>query len=372
VSTFRDLAHPWVEGLTAYEPGRPIEEVARELGFADVEEIVKLASNENPLGPSPRALRAMRAAAPRMHIYPDGDAFALREALARKWGVAPDQLLATNGSNEAIELLGHVFLGPGRSIVMADHAFVIYRLVAASLQAQVISAPMRHLRHDVDALLAAITPATRLVFIDNPDNPTGTMVDKASIDRLIERVPDHVVVVLDEAYVELIPPERRPDAMRYVREGRKVCVLRSFSKSHGLAGLRIGCAVAPAECIRLLHRVRQPFNVNAMAQAAARAAVEDDAHVERFRRLVRRELAFLERELRRLGVEAVPSVVNFLLVKAGRGRALFQALQRRKVIVRPLDGYGLPEYVRVTVGTRAQNLRFVAALQAVLAEGGAP
>ena len=170
MSTFRDLAHPWVEGLTAYEPGRPIEEVARELGFADVEEIVKLASNENPLGPSPRALRAMRAAAPRMHIYPDGDAFALREALARKWGVAPDQLLATNGSNEAIELLGHVFLGPGRSIVMADHAFVIYRLVAASLQAQVISAPMRHLRHDVDALLAAITPATRLVFIDNPDN----------------------------------------------------------------------------------------------------------------------------------------------------------------------------------------------------------
>lgn len=369
MKSFEDLANPWVGKLGIYEPGRPIEEVARELGFASADEIVKLASNENAIGPSPKALAAMRAAAPDMHRYPDGGAFYLRNALGAKLNVPPDQILVGCGSNEIIELLGHVFLDAGSSIVVSQGAFVVYQLVAAMFRAKTIVAPMRSFTHDLDAMLKAITPDTKLVFIANPNNPTGTMVDGAAIDRFMDAVPEHVVVAMDEAYVELLPPDRQPDCLRYVREGRKVMVLRTFSKTYGLAGLRVGYVVAPAAGIRLLHRVRQPFNVTYMGLAAAQAAVGDDEHVERTRAMVRDGLAYFERELGRLGLEYVPSVANFLLVRVGKGRQVFDQLQRERIIARPMDGYGLGEYIRITVGTAEENARCVAALAHVLKLG---
>lgn len=367
----KHIANPWVQSLGTYEPGRPIEEVARELGFANIEEVVKIASNENSLGPSPKAVQAMIQSAPRMHLYPDGSAFYLRRALSRKLGVHMDEILVGNGSNEIIELMGHVFLQPGSNIVMADRAFVVYKLIAAALQAETISVPMRRFTHDLDAMLEAITPATRIVFIANPNNPTGTMVDGAALDRFMDRVPPHVVVGLDEAYIELLPPERQPNTLKYVREGRHVYLLRTFSKTYGLAGLRVGYAVAPKQGIELLHRVRQPFNVNAMALEAARAALEDDDYVERTRQMVGEGIEQLEAAFDGMGLEYVPSVANFILVRVGRGREVFDALQRRKVIVRPMDGYGLPDHVRVTVGLKAENELFLRELKAVLAERGA-
>jgi histidinol-phosphate aminotransferase len=361
-----ELAHPWVRELRVYEPGRPIEEVARELGFADAEEIIKLASNENALGPSPKAMAAMRRAVRQMHLYPDGGAFYLRRALAKKLGVEMDQIMVGHGSNEIIALLGQAFLSHESNIVMADGAFVVYRLVADAFRAQTIAVPMQNFTHDLAAMLAAITPQTKLVFLANPNNPTGTMVDGAAIERFMARVPPHVAVVFDEAYIELLPPERQPDTLRYVREGRHAFVLRTFSKTYGLAGLRVGYAIGPREGCELLNKVRQPFNVNAMALAAAEAALGDDAFVERTRRTVASGLRQIESGCKRLGLECVPSVVNFMLIKTGRGREVCKALEREKTIVRPVDGYGLPDYIRVTVGTRAENTHFLQALEAVL------
>lgn len=366
MNAFEALANRWVAGLAVYEPGRPVEEVARELGFECADAIVKLASNENALGPSPRAVRAMRQVASRMHFYPDGDAFYMRHKLARVLKVEPDQVMLGNGSNEIIEFLARVFLHPGANIVMADRAFIVYKLVALAARARPIMVPMRSYTYDLDAMLRAITLATKLVFIANPNNPTGTMVENRALDRFMARVPDHVVVVLDEAYIELIPPRHQPPTLEYVRRGRNVVVLRTFSKTYGLAGLRIGYAVAPADCIRLLHRVRQPFNVNAMALAVAEAALDDRAFVARTRRMVAFGLAQLTRGFAALGLRYVPSTANFILVEVGCGRQLFQELQREGVIVRPMDGYGLPDHVRITVGTPAENRRCLAALAKVM------
>ena len=361
-------AKKWVTGLTTYEAGRPIEEVARELGIPNPDDIVKVASNENALGPSPLAVAAMREAAGKMHIYPDGDTYYLRQALATRLGVKPAEVFFGHGSNEILALLGHVYLEKGTNIVMADRAFVVYKLVAALYEATTITVPMRNFTHDLDAMLAAITPETRLVFISNPNNPTGTMVDGAAIDRFMARVPDHVVIVFDEAYIELLPPEKQPDTLKYVREGRNVYVLRTFSKTYGLAGLRIGYGIAPEGGVKLLHRVRQPFNVNAMAQAAAMAALKDDDYVQRTRQLVTDGLREFEVAFKRLGLEYVPSVANFVLVKTGRGRELFEALRRKLVIIRPVDAYGLPDYVRITIGTHEENARVIKALEEVLRE----
>ena len=365
-----ELAHPWVRELTVYEPGRPIEEVARELGFADAEEIIKLASNENALGPAPKAMAAMRRAVRQMHFYSDGGAFYLRRALAKKLGVEMDQIMVGHGSNEIIALLGMAFLGPGTEIVMADGAFVVYRLVADAFRARTMAVPMRNFTHDLNAMLAAITPQTKLVFIANPNNPTGTMVDGATIERFMARVPPHVAVVFDEAYIELLPPAQQPDTLRYVREDRHAFVLRTFSKTYGLAGLRVGYVVGSREGVELLNKVRQPFNVNAMALAAAEAALADDAFVARTRRMVSAGLRQIERGCQRLGLEFVPSVVNFMLIKTGRGREVCKALEREKVIVRPMDVYGLPDYIRVTVGMRAENAHFLKALEKIMKGNG--
>jgi histidinol-phosphate aminotransferase len=369
VKSFNELANAGLEDLMVYEPGRPIEEVARELGFASADEIVKLASNENALGPSPRAIAAMCDSAASMHLYPDGGAYYLKQDLAAQLAVDPSQLLPGTGSNELIELLGHVFLGEGRNIVMSRQAFVVYRLVAAAARAATIAVPMQNFTHDLDAMVAAVTPATRIVFVANPNNPTGTMVRQAAIDRFMDRISPDVVVCFDEAYIELLDPAEQPDVLQYVRQGRNVVVLRTFSKAYGLAGLRIGYAVAPAECIALLNRVRQPFNASAMAQNAARAALADTAHVARTRRMVRDGIAQFESGLAALSLPWVPTVVNFMLVEVGAGRETFVALQKEGVITRAMDGYGLPQHIRITIGTRAENERCLAALARVRGAG---
>ena len=253
---------------------------------------------------------------------------------------------------------------------MAQYAFVIYRLIATSFDAETTAVPMRDYTHDLTAMLAAIGPKTKLVFVANPNNPTGTMVEESEIEAFMDRVPDHVIVCFDEAYIELLPPARQPDTLRYVREGRRVIVLRTFSKTYGLAGLRIGYAVAPPDCVALLKKVGQPFKVNALALAAAEAALRDDAHVERTREMVVSGLSYLQERFEAMGLPYVPAVANFMLVEVGDGRAVFEALQREGVIVRPMDGYGLGRYVRVTVGTPAENEKLVEAMGIVLAGRG--
>lgn len=361
------LPKAYVEKLNVYEPGKPIEEVARELGFEDTLGFQKLASNENELGPSPKAMAAMQLAASQMHRYPDGGCFYLKEKLATQLDVQPENLIFGAGSNELIAFLAHVFLGRGTNLIMASQSFAVYFLAAALYEAETVRVPMVKLTHDLDAMLAAITPETRIVAICNPNNPTGTLLTQAELDDFMAKVPDHVVVVMDEAYIELLPVDQQPDMVKYVREGREnVIVLRTFSKSYGLAGLRIGYGIAHPELIKLINKVRQPFNVNAMAQVAALAALDDSEHLEAIRSTVVEGQKYLAEQLESMGVEYVPSVTNFMLVKTGAGRDRFLALQKRKVIVRPMDPYGLPEYIRVSVGTPKQNAIFIRELKAIL------
>jgi histidinol-phosphate aminotransferase len=362
------MAKEWISDLRVYEPGKPIEEVARELGFDDIASIVKVASNENELGPSPQAVEAMQKAIPEMHRYPDGGAFYLKRRLAGNLEIDPDQLLFGCGSNELIVFLCHVFLGQGTNLVMGAEAFAVYFLAAAMYQGEVIRVPMPEHVHDLDAMLDAITPETRLVAICNPNNPTGTMVSPEAVDRFIEKLPDHVVAIFDEAYFEVMPEEMKPDVLKHIRAGKEnIIILRTFSKAYGLAGLRIGYAIGHPELIGLLNKVRQPFNVNAMAQAAAIAALDDVTHLVETREMVEEGLAFFEHELPKLGIKTVPSGANFILVKTGNGRKVFEELQKRKVIVRPMDPYGLPDHIRITIGTPEQNKKVLEALKEVMA-----
>lgn len=363
-------AKEWISDLRVYEPGKPIEEVARELGFDAVADIIKVASNENELGPSPLALEAMREAVHQMHRYPDGGAFYLKQKLAGKLGVAPENLLFGCGSNELIVFLCHVFLEKGVNLVMGAEAFAVYFLAAAMYQGDVVRVPMPEHVHDLEAMLAAITPETRLVAVCNPNNPTGTVVAPEAIETFIDQLPDHVVAIFDEAYYELMPEAMKPDLLRHIRAGREnIIILRTFSKAYGLAGLRIGYAVGHPGLIGLLNKVRQPFNVSSMAQAAAMAALDDVTHLVETREMVEQGLVFFNAELPKLGVGVVPSGANFVLIKTGRGREVFEQLQRRKVIVRPMDSYGLPDYIRITVGTPEQNRIMLSALKDVL-DGG--
>ncbi len=359
---FESLAKPSVLKQPVYEPGKPIEDVARELGL-DPSGIVKLASNENPFGPSPKAVAAAKHALEHGELYPDGGCYALRQELARRSGMRPDEFVVGNGSNEVIELLGHAFLGAGDEVVMAVPAFVVYKLVTMLFGAKAIEVPLRDWHHDLDAMRAAITPRTKLVFVCSPNNPTGTANSEAQLMEFVRSLPDHVIAVVDEAYAEFLaaPPDLRP----LMREGRKVVCLRTFSKIYGLASLRVGYGYASSELCALLNRVRQPFNVNAIAQAAALAALDDNDFAVMTARENQRGLEQLESSCRRLGWETVPSVANFMLLKVGDGAAAFQKLQRLGIIVRPVGSYGLPEWIRITIGTSEQNRRLVAALQTI-------
>lgn len=363
-----DNANPQLRDLVAYEPGKPIEDVARELGLEPAA-IIKLASNENPLGPSPKAIAAMREAVAQVHLYPDGGGYRLREAIADKFGVGMDQVTLGNGSNEIIEFIGHAFLRPDDEIVVAEHAFVVYKLMATLFGARTVEVPDPGFVHDLDAMLEAITPRTREVFIANPNNPTGTLVDQAAIDRFMAQVPEHVVVVFDEAYYEFL--DNPPDTLRYVREGRNVVVLRTFSKIQGLAGTRIGYGLASPAMTEILQKTRQPFNANLVAQTGALAGLLDEGHQRRTKELNDEGRAWLQAEFTRMGLEFVPSLANFVLVRVGDGDEVFAALMRRGIIVRAMRGYKLPEWIRVSVGTMEQNRRFMAELEEVLAAAAA-
>jgi histidinol-phosphate aminotransferase len=364
MSSIWDLANRQLRNLPVYEPGKPIEETAREIG-AQPDEIIKLASNENPLGPSPKALAAMQAALLSTNLYPDGGGFYLREALAARLDVSRDQLILGAGSNEIIEFLGHAFLDRGDEIVTSEHAFVVYKLVAAGFGARTIEVPSPDFRHDLDGIIAAITPKTRLIFIANPNNPTGTLVDQPELDRFMERVPPQIVVVFDEAYYEYL--DNPPDTLRFIRAGRNVVSLRTFSKIQGLASLRVGYGIARPELIQVLHKTRQPFNVSGLAQAAALAGLDDEEHRRGTKRVTDEGRAYFEKEFSALGLRHVPSVANFVLVNVGDGAKLFRALLERRIIVRALKGYNLAAWVRISIGTMEQNRRCIAALKEILA-----
>jgi histidinol-phosphate aminotransferase len=363
VQSIWSIANPHLRDLAVYQPGKPIEETARQLG-CDPCEIIKLASNENPLGPSPKALAAMHAAIENAQHYPDGGAHYLRNALAQKLNMGPENIIIGNGSNEIIELLGHAFLKPGDAILTSEHAFVAYRIVARIFGAQTIEAPSRNYAHDLDAMLDAITDQIELIFVANPNNPTGTLLSADVIEGFVARVPSHVIIIFDEAYHEFV--DGPADTLRYIREERNVVTLRTFSKIHGLASLRIGYGVARPELIEVLQKTRQPFNVNAVGQSGALAALSDEQHQLATKRIVDEGRAFFEREFAAMRLEYIPSAGNFVLVNVGDGAAVFKAMLKHKIIVRAMRGYRLPQWVRISIGTMPQNQRCVAALQQIL------
>jgi histidinol-phosphate aminotransferase len=358
-----ELAKPFVLSYPAYVPGRPIEEVARDLGL-DPADIIKLASNENPFGPSPKAAAAAKRAIDQGNLYPDGGCFELRRRLAKFHGLEPEQFVIGNGSNEVIEFLGHVFLNPGDEVVMGLPEFVVYKLVAILFGAKAVEVPLVNFKNDLKALASAVTPRTKLVIVATPNNPTGTANAADELIAFIRSLPENVICVVDEAYTDFAhnPPDIRP----LIREGRNVIGLRTFSKVYGLASLRIGYGYAGAELATLLDRIRQPFNVNAVAQAAAAAALEDQEFARRCVEDTRKGLKRFSVGFAELGLEFIPSEANFILVKVGDGARVFDALQRRGLIVRPVANYGLPEWIRVTAGTLEQNEKLLRELAAVV------
>ncbi len=352
--------HPDIASLTPYSPGKPLNELARELG---IRQAIKLASNENPWGPSPRALQVLEEAATSLCRYPDGGAHDLRQDIAGRLHVPPDHVVVGNGSDEIVSLLVKAFLGPGDEAVMADLTFVMYRLSVLAHHGVPVEVPLVNWRHDLEAMVQAVTERTRLFFVCNPNNPTGTIVTAADIDGILGRLPDHVVLVFDEAYYEYVRHLEYPDSLRFVREGRPCVVLRTFSKIYGLAGLRVGYGITTPEIAGYVHRVRPPFNVNSLAQEAARAALTDDEHVAKSRGMNEAEMTFVEEELRRLGLMCVPSHANFLYFDVGiDGRLVYDALLKEGVIVRHIRG----SMIRVTIGQPNENRRFLEALNTVL------
>ena len=362
--SLQELASPFLKGLIPYTPGKPVEEVERELGIKGA---IKLASNENPLGPSPLALRALREALPECHRYPDGGGYYLKRGLTDRLGVTPDHLILGNGCNEVMDLMARCFLLPGDEVVIADPAFVIYGMLAHLQGCNKVLVPLKNWTHDLEAMAKAVTPKTKMIFVGNPNNPTGTAVRPAEIAIFMKAIPEDVIVVIDEAYIEYVPPDMVPDSLSYVRTGRWVMVLRTFSKIYGLAGLRIGYGIAPPSMVELLDRARAPFNVNALAQRAALAALDDQHHIASTRKVNELGKAYLSAELQRLGLQSPPSAANFLLVDLRRdGRAVAEALLRMGVIVRPLGGPYLETHIRVSIGTPPENERFIEALRVVL------
>ena len=352
--------HPDIRSLSPYVPGKPIDELQRELGLTRV---IKLASNENPLGPSPRALAALSGAQDMLHRYPDGGGYQLRQTIADRWKVGREQVILGNGSDEILGLLARTFLTPGDEAIMADHTFVIYKMEVTAVHGKPVVVPLVDWTYDLESMVCAVTPRTRLLFLCNPNNPTGTMVSAEAVDRLMAKVPEDVIVVFDEAYFEYVRNSEFPDAMAYVKQGRNAIVLRTFSKIYGLAGLRIGYGISTTEIIDFLNRVRPPFNANSLAQRAALAAWGDDEHVAKSRAVNTAGMEQMEQGLRALGVIPIPSETNFLYFDAKRdGRLVFEALLRAGIIVRHIDGTML----RVTIGQPDENAAFLQAFRKVL------
>ncbi|MDR2925785.1 MAG: histidinol-phosphate transaminase [Azoarcus sp.] len=354
-----------IQALSPYQPGKPISELARETGIPETD-IVKLASNENPLGMSQKAKAAAIAALEEGARYPDGNAFALKAALARKYGVGTDQLVIGNGSNDVLEIATQAFLSPGASAVFAQYSFAVYPLATLARGALGKSVPAKNYGHDLDAMRAAIDETTRIVFIANPNNPTGTFLTGSEIEAFLARVPEDVLVVLDEAYTEFLPAEMRYDAIGWVAGFPNLLVSRTLCKAYGLAGLRLGYGVAHPEIADLMNRVRQPFNASVVAQAAAVAALEDEAFIEKVAENNRQGMAQLTAAFASLGLEWIPSFGNFVTVKVGDAAKVNQSLLAQGVIVRPVAGYGMPEWLRVSICLPEENERFIEALRRAL------
>jgi histidinol-phosphate aminotransferase len=357
--------NPVLPHLPVYQPGRPIEEVARELGLP-ADDIIKVASNENPLGPSRLAIVAMRKAIANVNLYPDGNSFYLKQKLAVKLNLSPSNLVLGNGSNEIIELIGHALLSPGCDVVVSQSCFAVYPIVTALFGARLITVPARKYGHDLDAMLAAITPQTKVIFVANPNNPTGTVVSREDLARFVNAVPPHILLALDEAYIEFL--DEPLDLLPEIRNGNKqnLLLMRTFSKIYGLAGLRIGYGISNPELTAILEKLRQPFNINAISQAGATAALDDTKHVEKTRKVNARGLRFYARSFRKLGLEFIRSSANFILVRVGDGQRVFTEMQKLGVIVRPMGGYQLGEWIRISIGTTKENARCMEALNKVL------
>jgi histidinol-phosphate aminotransferase len=364
VLSIADIANRELLDLVPYEPGKPIDDVARELGL-DPTSIIKLASNENPLGPSPLAVAAMRQALETAHFYPDGGGFHLRNAIAKSFNMGRENVVLGNGSNEIIELLFHTFTRPGiHEIVTPRHAFAVYTLMAQLFGVHAIVVDDVDFTPDLPAMLRAVTPQTRLIFLASPNNPTGTRVGNEALDAFLRELPPHVIAVLDEAYYEFL--DNPPDTVNHVRQGGRVVLMRTFSKIQGLAGLRIGYGLAPAEIANLLQRARQPFNANSIAQAGAMAGLADVEHQRKTKAITDEGRRVIEDAFARMGLKYVPSSANFVLVHVGDGGEVFKRLMKKGIIVRSMVSYHLPEYIRVSIGTPEQNARFLAELPAAL------
>jgi len=353
---YAEIANAGVHEQPVYEAGKPIEYVAQEYGL-DPTQIAKLASNENPFGASPKGMVAAEASLKSAHLYPDGNCCKLRKAIAQARGVGENAIIVGNGSNEIIELLGHAFLRPGLEAVMGDQAFIVYKLVTKLFGATPVEVPMANFGHDLKAMRAAVTDKTRLLFVVSPNNPTGVANTEAELIELAESLPEHVILCLDEAYAEYL--KAAPDLCAQISAGRKVFCMRTFSKIYGLGGLRVGYGYGDPELIQLLHRVRQPFNVNSVAQAAATAALRDHEFVDMCRLANEAGRQQLVEGLEALGYPTLGGQANFVLSNVGDGGAFFQALQPRGIIVRPLAPYGMAAYVRITIGTESENLRLL-------------
>jgi histidinol-phosphate aminotransferase len=358
-----------ISSLVPYPPGKPIEELEREYGISGS---IKLASNENAWGPSPKATGAIKAALQNLHRYPDGSCYYLAQRLAEKLGVKPEELVFGNGSNEIIGLLITAFLQPGEEVVTSHPTFLMYqKLVQVQGGVNRVVELSADMHHDLKAILGAVSSRTRMIFLDNPNNPTGTIIDRDDFAAFMEKLPDEIIVVLDEAYVDFVAPELRIDALAYIRGEKPVAALRTFSKAYGLSGLRLGYGIMNTEMAAYLNRVRQPFNVNTLAQVGGVAALDDDDHYRMTLQNTREGIAWLQEEVASLGCRPMETHTNFFLIDVkGDGRKLYEHMLHQGVIVRPMQAYGYPNYIRITVGRRDENQRFVDALAKSLKELG--
>ena len=361
-----DLAPSYIRAIAPYQPGKPISELAREMGL-DEADIIKLASNENPLGVSPFAQRAIRSVLDGLARYPDGNGFELKQALSRRYGVAPESVVLGNGSNDVLELAARAFLTPQASAVYSRHAFAVYPLAVQARGARGIEVPAKNFGHDLDAMLRAVGPDTRLVFVANPNNPTGTLVPPSELEAFVAALPEHVLLVLDEAYNEYLAPELVADSMGWLNKFPNLLIIRTFSKVYGLAGLRVGYAFGTAGVADLMNRVRQPFNVNSVSLAAAAAALDDKDFVRQSFELNRTGMAQITAGFQRLGIEYIPSHGNFVSFKVKDARGAYHKLLKAGVIVRPIASYGMPDYLRVSIGLDSENAKFLACLGQALA-----
>ena len=361
-----DLAPGYIRAIAPYQPGKPTSELARELGMEE-SGIVKLASNENPLGVSPKAGQAMRALLDGLARYPDGNGFELKQALSTRFGVAMDGIVLGNGSNDVLELAARAFLAPGLSAVYSQHAFAVYPLAVQAIGAQGIAVPAKDYGHDLDAMARALRPDTRIVFVANPNNPTGTFVPGKALESFIAGLPQDVLLVLDEAYTEYLRPEHRYDSMAWLKKYPNLVITRTFSKVYGLAGLRVGYAVSSPAVADLMNRVRQPFNVNSLSLTAAAAALDDEQFIRESYELNCRGMDQIVAGLKKQGLQHIPSYGNFVTFKVQGAAAVFQKLLRAGVIVRPIAAYGMPDHLRVSVGLESENARFLDALRQALA-----